>query len=44
MKELAGKDIKELIAMRKQARHELFELRMKNSVRALKETHKNRRS
>ena len=40
MKELAGKDIKELIAMRKQARHELFELRMKNSVRTLKETHK----
>lgn len=40
MKELAGKDVKELIAMRKQARHELFELRMKNSVRALKETHK----
>jgi len=37
---LPGKDIKELIAMRKQARHELFELRMKNSVRALKETHK----
>ena len=40
MKELAGKSVKELVAMRKEARHELFELRMKNSVRALKETHK----
>jgi ribosomal protein L29 len=26
--------------MRKEAKKELFELRMKNSVRALKETHK----
>ena len=40
MKELANKNIKELVAMRKEAKKELFELRMKNSVRALKETHK----
>jgi ribosomal protein L29 len=40
MKELADKNIKELVAMRKEAKKELFELRMKNSVRALKETHK----
>ena len=40
MKELAGKSVKELVAMRKEAKKELFELRMKNSVRALKETHK----
>jgi len=40
MKELADKNIKELVAIRKEAKKELFELRMKNSVRALKETHK----
>lgn len=40
MKELLSKDIKELVALRKQLRNELFELRMKNSIRALKETHK----
>ena len=40
MKELAVKSVKELVAMRKEAKKELFELRMKNSVRALKETHK----
>ncbi|MBR2157947.1 50S ribosomal protein L29 [bacterium] len=40
MKELADKNVKELVAMRKEAKKELFELRMKNSVRALKETHK----
>jgi ribosomal protein L29 len=40
MKELADKNVKELVAMRKEAKRELFELRMKNSVRALKETHK----
>ena len=40
MKELAVKSVKELVAMRKEAKRELFELRMKNSVRALKETHK----
>ena len=40
MKELAGKSVKELVAMRKEAKRELFELRMKNSVSALKETHK----
>ena len=34
------KDVKGLVAMRKQLKQELFELRMKNSVRALKETHK----
>ena len=40
MKELADKNVKELVAMRKEAKKELFELRMKNSVRAIKETHK----
>jgi ribosomal protein L29 len=40
MKELLSKDIKELVALRKQLRSELFELKMKNSIRALKETHK----
>ena len=40
MKELANKNVKELVAMRKEAKKELFELRMKNSVRALKETNK----
>ena len=40
MKELLSKDVKGLVAMRKQLKQELFELRMKNSVRALKETHK----
>ncbi len=40
MKELAGKSVKELVALRKEAKQELFQLRMKNSVRALKETHK----
>ena len=40
MKELISKDVKGLVAMRKQLKQELFELRMKNSVRALKETHR----
>ena len=40
MKELLSKDIKELVALRKQLRNDLFELKMKNSIRALKETHK----
>lgn len=40
MKELLSKDIKELVALRKQLRNELFELKMKNSIRTLKETHK----
>ena len=40
MKELISKDVKGFFAMRKQLKKELFELRMKNSVRALKETHK----
>ncbi len=40
MKELLSKDIKELVALRKQLRNELFELKMKNSIGALKETHK----
>ena len=40
MKELASKNVKELVAMRREAKKELFELRMKNRVRALKETNK----
>ena len=40
MKELISKDVKGLVAMRKQLKQELFELKIKNSVRALKETHK----
>ena len=40
MKELLSKDIKVLVALRMQLRNELFELKMKNSIRAIKETHK----
>ena len=38
-KELRGKSIKELVNLRKETRKKLFEMRMKNAVRALKETH-----
>lgn len=39
MDELLWKTIKELVQMRKEAKSELHELRMKNSMRALEETH-----
>ena len=38
-KELRGKSIKELVNLRKETKKKLFEMRMKNDVRALKETH-----
>ncbi len=40
IKELQWKTPKELVLMRRKFKQELFELRMKNSLRALKETHK----
>lgn len=40
MKELREKSPKELVAMRKKLRDELFALKMKNAIRGLKETHK----
>lgn len=40
MKELSSKSVKELVALRRKLKQELFALRMKNSVRALKETHR----
>ncbi len=40
IKELQWKTPKELVLMRRKLKQELFELRMKNSLRALKETHK----
>ncbi len=38
-KELRGKSIKELVNLRKEMKKKLFEMRMKNTLRALKETH-----
>ncbi len=38
-KELRGKSIKELVNLRKEMKKKLFEMRMKNALRALKETH-----
>lgn len=40
MKELADKTIKELVLARKQSKKDLYELKMKNAIRGLKETHK----
>jgi len=40
MKELREKTPKELVAMRKKLKDELFALKMKNAIRGLKETHK----
>ncbi len=40
MKELSSKSVKELVSMRKKLKKELFDLKAKNTVRWLKETHK----
>lgn len=40
MKDLREKSPKELVAMRKKLKDELFALKMKNAIRGLKETHK----
>lgn len=40
MQELSEKTIKELVQMRKQLKKELYDLKMKNAIRGLKETHK----
>lgn len=39
MQDLLGKTVKELVQIRKEAKQELHELRMKNSMRALEQTH-----
>ena len=39
MNELKNKSPKELVALRKKYREELFALKMKNEIRGLKETH-----
>lgn len=39
MDELRSKTPKELVAMRKELKNELFKLKMKNAIRGLKETH-----
>lgn len=40
MKELGDKTIKELVQMRRSMKRDLYELRMKNAIKGLKETHK----
>ncbi|MDR0608083.1 MAG: 50S ribosomal protein L29 [Candidatus Peribacteria bacterium] len=40
MHEINEKSPKELVAMRKKLKDELFALKMKNAIRGLKETHK----
>ncbi|MDR0369502.1 MAG: 50S ribosomal protein L29 [Candidatus Peribacteria bacterium] len=39
MNDIRGKSPKELVAMRKKLKDELFSLKMKNAIRGLKETH-----
>jgi ribosomal protein L29 len=39
MNDLREKSPKQLVAMRKQLKDELFTLKMKNAIRGLKETH-----
>lgn len=39
MNDIKDKSPKELVAMRKKLRDELFALKMKNAIRGLKETH-----
>ena len=39
MKDIRDKSPKELVAMRKKLKDELFALKMKNAIRGLKETH-----
>lgn len=40
MKKISEKSIKDLITERRKLKKELYELKMKNSIRWLKETHK----
>jgi large subunit ribosomal protein L29 len=40
MSDLREKSPKELVALRKKLKDELFALKMKNAIRGLKETHK----
>ena len=40
MKELSEKTIKELVQMRQKLKRDLYDLKMKNAIRGLKETHK----
>ena len=40
MKELTEKTIKELVQMRQKLKRELYDLKMKNAIKGLKETHK----
>ncbi len=39
MKDLLGKSIKELVALRNKLRKELYDLKLKNSLRSLNQTH-----
>ena len=39
-KDLVAKSIRELVVLRTQLRKELYDLKMKNAIRWLKETHK----
>ncbi len=40
MKELSETTIKELVQMRQKAKKELYDMKMRNAVKGLKETHK----
>ncbi|HCB51840.1 TPA: 50S ribosomal protein L29 [Patescibacteria group bacterium] len=40
MKDISSKSVKELVEMRKKLKREAFELKAKNAIRGLKETHK----
>lgn len=40
MKELADKSIKELVQTRKKLKKDQYDLKMKNAIKGLKETHK----
>lgn len=39
MKDLLGKSIKELVSLRNKLRKELYDLKLKNSLRSLNQTH-----
>ena len=39
MKDLLDKTVKELVQLRRKLREELYKLKMKHSIRGLKETH-----
>lgn len=40
MKELSEKTVKELVQMRQKLKRDLYDLKMKNAIKGLKETHK----